>query len=334
MTVLENEKKENEFSGIILKRENQQIQIEMYGYRDKSNQLAIHTDTKFGTASMGKIFVAVAIMKLIEQKKLSLETTLDNFYGTSLKEINGDITIYELLTHTSGIQDYFDESIEADYEQLWQKIPNYSIRKNSDIMPLFVDKKQDSKRRGEFIYNNAGYVLLADIIEKITNCHFDQVLKDMVFDKLHMSNTGYFELDNLPANTAIGYIKEQGEKPRSNIYSIDCKGTGAGGCYTTVMDICNFWDGLFSYEILSEKSISEMIKKHVGNEKEHYGLGIWLANSTKNHTHIYIEGCDPGVSCISLFNPLEKDIYTVFSNYEDNVWELARNYLAGKKNNV
>lgn len=87
MAVLENEKKENEFSGIILKRENQQFQIEMHGHRDKSNQLAIHIDTKFGTASMGKIFVAVVIMKLIEQKKLLLETTLDNFYGTSLKEI-------------------------------------------------------------------------------------------------------------------------------------------------------------------------------------------------------------------------------------------------------
>ncbi|ELU9019147.1 hypothetical protein SD635_000386 [Enterococcus faecalis] len=73
-----------------------------------------------------------------------------------------------------------------------------------------------------------------------------------------------------------------------------------------------------------------MIKKHAENGKEHYGLGIWLVNPTKNHTHIYIEGCDPGVSCISLFNPLGKDIYTVFSNYEDNVWELARGYLSRK----
>lgn len=320
-------KKELDFSGIILERTNGKIDINVYGYRDKANRLFTDDETKFGTASLGKVFIAVAIMKLIEQERLALKQPLMTLYEEPLGMIDRSVTIYELLTHTSGIQDYFDEETETDYEQLWQRVPNYSIRKNRDIFPLFIHKTQNEKRRGQFIYNNAGYVLLADVIERITGKLFDEFLKEILFDKLEMIDTGYFELDQLPTNTAIGYIRKKDGSYRSNIYSIDSKGTGAGGCFTTVKDINKFWDGLFSYTVLSEKTVSKMIKKHSGNEKEQYGLGFWLSNSTKNHSYIYIEGCDPGLACISVYHPEKKDIYTALSNCEDNVWGLARDYL-------
>lgn len=314
----------NVFSGVTFERQDTQVKIETCGYRDIANKLSIHADTKFGTASMGKTFIAVAIMQLIESDKLSFSTTIKEIYNGSLGTIEDNITIHELLTHTSGIQDYFDESINDDYESLWKEIPNYSIRKNSDILPLFINKVQDNTRRGKFIYNNAGYVLLADIIEKIDSNTFDNFLNENIFKKLNMTNTGYYELDQLPENTATSYIKTKNGSPRSNIYSIDSKGTGAGGCFTTVIDICNFWDGLFSFKIISEESVSEMFKKHSESDDEKYGLGFWL---TKDEEYIFMEGSDPGISCISLYNLKEKNIYTVISNYEDNVWQMARDYL-------
>ena len=100
--------------------------------------------------------------------------------------------------------------------------------------------------KGEkFQYNNSGYVLLAMIIEKATGMDFDQYLKKNVFDVCGMNSTGYYELDRLPPKCANNYIYcADTDGYRTNIFSIDAKGTGAGGAFITVKDIINFWINL------------------------------------------------------------------------------------------
>lgn len=316
-----------DFSGVLLENKGTQTIIKTFGYRDKANKLVNEEQTRFGTASLGKIFIAVAIMQLIEKESIHFDTTIDTFYPTSLGNIDLTITIQELLTHTSGLQDYFDEEVNEDYEALWKELPNYSIRKNKDIFPLFIHKEKETTRRGSFIYNNAGYVVLADIIEQLAAMPFDQYLAENIFQPLGMHDTGYFEMDQLPGNTAFGYIKEENNRYRTNIYAIDSKGTGAGGCYTTAGDIHTFWAGLFSYQLLSEKYVAEMIKPHIEQNKQKFGIGLWLTQSHTDHVFAYIEGSDPGVSCISLYGLTVPNSLTLLSNCEDNVWQIARDYL-------
>lgn len=129
-----------------------------------------------------------------------------------LNYIDGDVTVEQLLNHTSGVPDYFDETVMDEYEELWTNYPNYKIRCSSDLLPLFIDKPMMYPKGEKFQYNNTGYVLLAMIIEKVTGLLFDQYLKVNVFDVCDMESTGYYELDRLLPNVQIIIFTVQRQK--------------------------------------------------------------------------------------------------------------------------
>jgi CubicO group peptidase (beta-lactamase class C family) len=111
-----------------------------YGYADIVNEIPNETDTKSATASAGKVFVAAGILQLIEKNILNLDDPIGNILDFDLKRIDNNITIKQLLNHTSGIPDYFDENVMDEYAELWNDFPNYKIRKSMDLVPLFIDK--------------------------------------------------------------------------------------------------------------------------------------------------------------------------------------------------
>ncbi len=300
---------------------------EAFGYSDFPNKIPNTPGTKFETASAGKVFVAVSILQLVENGKLCLHDTLGNILPLDWHQIDTDITVEQLLTHTSGIPDYFDESVINEYEDLWKDLPNYKIRTNSDLLPLFVSKPMMYPRGTKFQYNNTGFVVLAMMIEAVTDQPFDVYLQSKIFDPCKMSSTGYYEKDRLPAKCANSYIFEkESNRFRTNIYSVDAKGTGAGGAYTTVDDMGKFWEALLSDKLLTRKTTLEMLRCHSGNrEAGYYGYGIWLEPAGDNGYNPYFQGCDPGVSFISLYNQSENVTITLVSNYGDNVWRLLRN---------
>lgn len=310
----------------LIYKDNEKILEKAYGYADLPNRISNETDTKFATASAGKVFVAVGILQLIEKGLLKFDDKIGDILDFDLKQIDAAITVEELLTHTSGIPDYFDESIMDEYEELWADFPNYKIRSNSDLIPLFIDKPMMYLRGSRFQYNNTGFVVLALIIEKVTGQHFDDYLAQNIFLPCKMSGTGYYELDRLPAKCATNYIysKEYNDY-RTNIFSVDGKGTGAGGAYTTVRDIKLFWNHLLSEALLSKEMLKTMISNHSG-ELQCYGYGIWLQ---KNEDYFipYFQGSDPGVSFISGYDLSKELLVVLVSNYGDNVWQPFRSIM-------
>ena len=177
-----------DFSGCVLVTKNEKILFEgSFGQSELANKIPNIIDTRFATASAGKVFVAVAILQLIEAGKLSFDSTIEQILDFDLKNIDPDITVKQLLTHTSGIPDYFDESVMEDYDELWRDYPNYKIRTSADLIPLFIDKPMLYPRGGKFQYNNTGYVVLGLIIEAVTGLSFDEYLNFVCT----MPNEGY-----------------------------------------------------------------------------------------------------------------------------------------------
>ena len=299
------------------------------GYADMANEIPNTIETRFASASMGKTFVAVGILQLIEARNLKFEDTLGSILDIDLKSIDPDVTVKQLLNHTSGVPDYFDESVMDDYEALWTDFPNYRIRHNEDMLPLFIDKPMMYPKGSKFQYNNTGYILLAMIMEKITGMDFDVYLKQNVFDKCGMHDTGYFAFDRLPSRCANSYIYcPETEDFRTNIYSVGAKGTGDGGAFVTVGDIVKFWNGLIRHELLSEERVSQMFSKQSGDgqdpEEGYYGFGVWIIDNPGGRDYVYMQGCDDGVSAISEYNPNNGMITVMLSNYGDNVWSRMR----------
>lgn len=315
---------EDNFRGNILAEiEGNDVFKNSYGYADLANKVPNQFDTKFATASAGKVFVAVGILQLIERGLLKLDTQIGQILDFDLKQIDPAITVEQLLTHTSGIPDYFDESIMNDYEELWVDYPNYKVRSNNDLLPLFIDKPMMYPCGSKFQYNNTGFVMLAMLIEKITQNPFNEYLEQSVFEPCEMNSTGYYELDRLPAKCANNYIyDEKNNEYRTNIFSVDAKGTGAGGAFTTVNDIKLFWSALLSYKLLSQEMTENMLANHSGEEKC-YGYGIWLKANDECFIP-YFQGSDPGVSFISSYDRHKKLLVVLVSNYGDNVWKPLR----------
>ncbi|MBK1810820.1 beta-lactamase family protein [Clostridium sp. YIM B02505] len=320
---------DKDFSGCIsIVKNRRDIFLKSYGYADLPNKIPNKVDTKFATASAGKAFVAVGILQLIEAGNLSFDDNIGSLLDFDLKYIDKNITVKQLLCHTSGIPDYFDESIMSEYDELWKDYPNYKIRKSSDLIPLFINKPMMYTPGERFQYNNTGFVVLGLIIEKITGQLFDEYLKEKVFEPCGMSDTGYYELDRLPENCANSYIYDKNsEEYYTNIYSIDVKGTGAGGAFTTVLDINKFWLNLLSGKLISKEMLEQMLSVQSSSNTQYYGYGLWL-NKVEDDTYIpYFQGCDPGVSFISSYDTAHDISITAVSNFGCNVWKLRRDII-------
>ncbi|GHU53748.1 serine hydrolase [Bacilli bacterium] len=289
-----------------------------------ANNIPNETDTKFATASAGKVFVATGILQLIEKGTLHFDDTIGGILDFDLKAIDRSITIKQLLIHTSGIPDYFDEAIMDEYADLWKDFPNYKIRKSMDLLPLFINKPMMYKAGEKFQYNNTGYVVLGLIIEKISGLPFDGYLGKEIFEPCGMHNTGYYELDRLPGKCANSYIYDEERKEYyTNIYSVDVKGTGAGGAFTTIIDIEKFWSNLLDRKLLSEKTLNQMFSVQSNAGNEYYGYGIWLEKNEESYEPFF-QGSDPGVSFISSYNREKDLLITIISNTGNNVWKMRR----------
>jgi len=343
----------DDFNGVVsIKTAGETIE-RTYGYRDIANEIPNNPQTRFGIASGSKAFTAVAILKLIDQGRLSLNSTLgETLPDIDLGRIDPNITVEQLLTHTSGVGDYFDEEVMDDYAELWHDIPNYRIRSSADYPPLLTDKPMAFEPGAEFAYNNSGYVLLGLIIEAITGEPFDKFINEVVFQPAGMADSGYFELDKLPRNCAIGYVfadaddhgdeddhgdgtddavgrndadDEEATDWHTNIYSIEAKGSGAGGGFTTASDMAKFWDALLGGQLLSTASLEKMLSPQHQDGIESYGTGVWLAALTDDETgevryEPWLQGSDPGVSFISSVDRNTGTTITVISNTSDDVW--------------
>lgn len=302
-----------DFSGVIsLFISNNEEYARAYGYSNISEQIKNNIRTKFGMASGSKIFTAVAILQLIEKGHLALESKANDFLKNY--RVDDSITIQQLLTHSSGIPDYYDEETMFDYEELWRKIPNYRMLKPEDFFEFFINNPNKFKPGSCFAYSNSGFVLLSYILEQIIKEPFYSYVQKNIFNECGMENTGYFRFDQLPTNSAIGYIFDEGLNGyRSNIYSLPIIGGGDGGCYSCGYDMNLFWNALSDGRLLRKTSLEELFKEHCdNNDDDDYGLGVWISKFNKNL--FYVQGSDPGVKFFSYFNLKTNANFNVYTN--------------------
>ncbi|KRE41828.1 penicillin-binding protein [Paenibacillus sp. Soil522] len=314
-----------DFSGTILVKKDKGILTELsFGFANRSEQLKNNTFTRYGIASGCKLFTAIAICQLVEERKLSFDSKLKECLDFNFPNFEDEITIHHLLTHTSGIPDYFDEEVMDDFEELWVENPMYRIRSLKDFLPLFQYQAMRFKVGERFHYNNAGYILLGLIVEQASQLNFDEYIQKNIFKRAGMEDSGYFELDALPPNTAQGYIDNHDGNWRTNIYSLPVKGGSDGGAFVTVNDMVKLWEALINNLLLSEVYTLQLLTPHVQKEDDDfYGYGVWI-KKMKNDTILkyHVMGYDPGVNFHSAFYPGESIKVAVCSNKSTGAFDI------------
>jgi CubicO group peptidase (beta-lactamase class C family) len=314
------------FSGAVLvRRGSEVVHAQGYGMAYRAESIPNTIDTRFATASGTKTFTATAICQLADQGKIDLHAPITEYIDAELPPYDPGVTVHHLLTHTSGIPDYLDESVlqtRADYEALYARFPLYTLRRPADYLPMFPTGAMHFKPGAEFRYCNGGFILLAMIVEEQSGMPYAEYVNQNVFTRAGMSRSGLFEADQFPAGTAYGYFHDKTRDVwRSNIFSLPIIGGGDGGAYVTAPDMATFWDALFGGQLLSPSMRDMMLKAHtITNEHEdddHYGYGLWIrTDESATITRYSAMGGDIGVDFVSTVFPQHDTLVTVISNVD------------------
>ena len=315
-----------EFSGVIsIFKNDATVFSKAFGYRDVKNRLTNTTGTRFAIASGTKLFTALGIGALIDQGVISLATTMKEIDQEYTGFIDKRATVLQLLTHTSGIYDYYDEEIEQDYEHFSVEIPWYALGTPSDYYPLFKGKAMKYPPGERYAYSNGGYVFLGLLIEKLTGRLYRDFVGDHVLQPAGMNRSGFYALNDLPGNTANGYLKD---RRTTNIYQLPLRGGGDGGMYTTTDDLRAFWDSLFSYRILSKELTTTYLKTHVVLDTTRgYGCGMF---KRLDDSMFAIVGADAGVGFTSwhlVQDRLTINVLSNITNGDEDVKEVVLRHL-------
>ena len=307
---LEQTASETEFSGVIsIFKDASTVFSKAFGYRDAKNKLPNTTSTLFGIASGTKLFTALGIGVLVDQGLITLDTTVREIDQAYTGFIDEQATIQHLLTHTSGIYDYYDEEIEQDFEHFSVEIPWYELETPSDYYPLFKGKAMKFRPGERYAYSNGGYVFLGILIEKLTGMLYRDFIHQHVLEAANMRRSGFYAFNDLPANSANGYLKD---RRTTNIYQLPLRGGGDGGMYTTTDDLHAFWVSLFGNRILSKELTETYLNTHfVFNDTNGYGCGIY---KRLDGSMFSIVGSDAGVGFNSRYLVPEKLTINVLSN--------------------
>jgi CubicO group peptidase (beta-lactamase class C family) len=319
---------EHSFSGVIsIIQQNETLYEKAFGYANQSNKLENNLGTRFGVASGTKFLTALAIGKLMDTKKLSLETKLKDCLPHSFPNYSPDITIGQLLNHTSGIPDYYDEEKITDFENFALPVPCYALKTLQDYLPTFPDEPMKFAPGERFSYCNGGFIVLGLVIEELSGMSYQSYVQQEILTPIGMSQSGFFWLNQLPENTALGYM-DSANGWRTNIYNLPIVGGSDGGVFTTVQDIKTLWKAFFGFQILSQALVERFTTPSVKAESEsndiYYGYGLWIQGNTPHNQEIYILGGDAGVSFRSGVHQTQNVQRTIISNTTNGVWGIRK----------
>ena len=294
--------KNKTFNGTALVSQKGQIIFEnFYGYKNFKKKDTLNINTRFQLGSVSKQFTSVAILQLVEQKKLNLNDTIQKFFP---KFPYHNITIDLLLRHRSGLPNYIYfcdaiDSLKTKPINNFQVIDSLISRKPQWYYP--PDKR--------FNYSNTGYIILAAIIEKVSKQEFKDYLRKNIFEPLNMTNTFIFDFDKKDnyKNIATGYL--YGHK-KAEFDFLDGV-VGDKGIYSTVEDLFKWEQGLYSNKIINRKTLKLAFTANGKSKraKNMYGYGWRYYKTISGDTIYYHAGWWKGFQ--SLLIHIEKDTSSI-----------------------
>ena len=329
------------FSGMaLITRGATRLYAGAYGYASRAWDVPNDLDTRFDTASITKLFTAIATLQLIDRELLAFDTPVVERLGLDGTPLSKEVTVFHLLTHTSGIGDDADEEAGERYEDLWKTKSNYSVVETRDFLPQFVHKPANFPPGQGCRYCNCGYVLLGLLIEAISGMTYRDYVRANVFAEAGMTASGFFRMDRAnhnvaegcdPIRDATGHIVGW----KKNIYSYPPIGSPDGGAHVTVADLDRFLRAVMAGELLSTELTSAFLSPQVVHSRREgfsrredwtemygYGLRFYVDGSGKVFC-FEKEGINVGVSGIISHFPEQDITATLLSNMEDGVWDPA-----------
>jgi len=275
----------NKFMGSLAVSQNgKSLYQKTIGYVNIEDSIKSNHSTKYRVGSISKMFTASLILKAVEENKLALDDTLDQFYPEIVNA--NKITIKNLLSHSSGIHDFTRNEDYLDWHQTQQSKENMLER----IAGFQSDFEPNSKSE----YSNSNFVLLTFILQDLYKTPFSKLLETKIILPLSLKNTAYGQKINPKTNEALSYsFLGKWNKETETDMSIP---QGAGAIISTPEDLNIFITALFNGEIISKNSLELM--KTIENG---YGLGLFKFPYNDKWSYGHTGGIDGFQSVTSFF---------------------------------
>jgi CubicO group peptidase (beta-lactamase class C family) len=288
------------FMGSVLVARGDQVLLSKgYGSANLEWNIPNSPATKFRLGSVTKQFTAASILLLEERGKLKTDDPVKK-YMPDAPAAWDKITIFNLLTHTSGIPNFTG-------------FPDYRSQEQFDTTPEklvagFRDKPLDFQPGEKFNYSNSGYVLLGYLVEKVSGESYAKFVQHNSFGPLGMKDSGYDSNSAIILHRAAGYTPEKGEPVNAGFIHMSIP-FSAGALYSTTEDLLRWEQGLFGGKVLSAASLAKMTTPF----KDDYAFGVTVATQD-GHKRIEHNGGIEGFNTALAYYPYDKLTVVVLSN--------------------
>lgn len=303
----------NRFSGsVLIAKGNHIVFSRGFGLANREWNIPNTPATKFRIGSVTKQFTAAALLLLEEEGKLKVEDSLKTHWPEAPAAWD-KVTLFHLVTHTSGITD-FDRS---EYEA-W-KIADTTAE---NTVNRFRDKTLSFEPGSEHRYSNSGYLLLGYLIERISGKSYGDYLQEKIFAPLGMKDSGVDSPSAIIPNRAMGYWPGPNDSLVNAPYVNMNFPHAAGAIYSTTEDLFRWTQGLFGGKLLSAESLKKMTTPF----KDDYAFGIGIAKDGDRKLFAH-GGHIEGFRTALAYLPDEKITVAVISNLDESDPELIGKQL-------
>jgi CubicO group peptidase (beta-lactamase class C family) len=282
-------------------------------------------DTRFDTASITKLFTAVAVLQQVEAGDLDLELPVHHYIDLEGSAIPVGVTLLQLLTHTSGIADDADEAAGESYDALYASVPAYTLVNTADYLPLFAHKAPLADPGTATEYSNAGYLLAGLALERVTGTSYRDYVQRNVFERAGMADSGFFDRRDAVPRVAEGGDVMDGRWV-ANTFRYPPVGSPSDGAYATAGDLLRFLDAVREGKLLKQEFTEEFLLPQVdADEDSAYGFGLEFDMDETDEVHsYYAAGVNAGASGILRSYPEAGVDVVVLSNTEDGAWPIVQ----------
>jgi len=262
------------------------------------------------------MFTSVAILQLVQAGKVSLDDTIGKHLPDyPNKAVADTVTVRQLLTHTSGLGDFFGDDFDQ-YSASLKTLDDYVQRFAKDA-PQFTPGSQDS-------YSNYGFIVLGRIIEAVSGQSYYAYVDEHILRPAGMTGTG-FEPETVDVvQRAVAYTKKEGQWTRET-RSLPWRGMSAGGGYSTAADMLKFCEALRSGKLVSPALLRQATTAQ--NHKGWYGFGFVVQGqgSQRQYGH---EGGAPGSNSAIVVLPEQGYVVIGLANVDPDAMGNVVNYIA------
>jgi CubicO group peptidase (beta-lactamase class C family) len=313
--IVQNYVANHQFMGSVLVARGSQVLLSKgYGSANLEWEVPNSPNTKFRLGSITKQFTASSILLLEERGKLNINDPVKK-YVPDAPPTWEKITIFHVLTHTSGIPSF---TSFADYPKL-EPFPTTA----EQLVGRFRDKPLEFQPGEKWNYSNSGYVLLTYLIERISGTNYEQFVRENIFAPLGMQDSGYDSNSAMIPHRAAGYTHNNDKFENAGFIHMSVP-QGAGALYSTTEDLLKWEQGLFGGKVLQAASLEKMTTPF----KNNYAFGLQV-DTVGGHKIIDHGGGIEGFNTELAYYPDDKLTVVVLGNVNGNApQEIARKLAA------